>query len=83
MARIHKEVRWDHPASRGMVLQVHDQLVLDIHPSDWDKVDKVRKIMESVYPETNGIRLEVDVTWSERSFAEQDMKEEKEFVHAP
>jgi DNA polymerase-1 len=58
-----------------MVLQVHDQLVLDIHPDQFKDLGKVQEIMESTFPTMNGVRLTVDVSWSNKSLAERDMVE--------
>ncbi len=66
-----------HPllASRKskMVLQVHDQLLMDMYPQDFDLVPEIKKIMESVWS-MNGMDLLVDVEWSRTSFAERDME---------
>lgn len=64
-----------HPA----VLQVHDQLLLDIHPSKVGLVDDIKRAMESVWS-MNGMSLEVDIKWSDKSFAERDMYEWSEVV---
>jgi DNA polymerase-1 len=58
-----------------MVLQVHDQLLFDMHPADNVLVPKIKDIMENVWPEMNGMKLYVDVKWSDKSFAERDMYE--------
>ena len=56
-----------------MILQVHDQLVFDITPSQLHHVPRLKEIMESVW-EKEGMKLEVDVSWSNKSLAERDMK---------
>lgn len=56
-----------------MVLQVHDQLVFDMAPEEFVCIPRIKEIMESVW-EKNGMKLTVDVSWSERSLAERDMK---------
>ena len=55
-----------------MVLQVHDQLVFDMPPEHYQYIPEIKAIMERQW-EKNGMRLEVDVSWSARSFAERDM----------
>lgn len=58
-----------------MVLQVHDQILFEMPiEKARQKVETYKKIMEDVFPEMNGIRMEVDVTWSDKSFAERDMQ---------
>ena len=56
-----------------MILQVHDQLVFDITPSQLHHVPRLKEIMENVW-EKEGMKLEVDVSWSNKSLAERDMK---------
>jgi DNA polymerase-1 len=59
-----------------MFLQVHDQLLFDMEDEEkrvW--VPEIKRVMESIYPEMNGIRLSVDVKESRQSFAEIDMVE--------
>lgn len=58
-----------------MVLQVHDQLVFEMTPDDYHVIPKIKEIMENVWPEMNGMKLIVDVSWSDVSLAERDMKE--------
>lgn len=58
----------------GMVLQVHDQLVFDVHPSNFGKLTKIKEIMENAFPPMNGMRLTVDVSHSKVSLAERDME---------
>ncbi len=58
-----------------MVLQVHDQLVFDT-PKELIKptINIVKEIMENTFPTKNGMKLTVDVSMSEVSFAERDMR---------
>lgn len=55
------------------VAQVHDQLLLDVAMNRLDTIPEVVKLMEHAFPEKNGMRLKVDVSWSTKSFAERDM----------
>lgn len=67
-----------HPEIKGagirMQKQVHDQLLFQVPKDQIDKLPRVKEIMESVFPEKNGMRMKVDVSWSNKSFAEADMK---------
>lgn len=56
----------------SMVLQVHDQLVFDMHPSQFVHIPRIKEIMESIW-EKNGMRLAVDVEHSFVSFDSEDM----------
>lgn len=63
------------PGNYPMVLQVHDQLVFDLKESEAvEFAPKIKQIMENVFPETNGMRLAVDVTYSRESLADRGMK---------
>lgn len=57
-----------------MTKQVHDQLVFQVPKCQVDKMLGIPKIMEEVFPEKNGMRMKADMSWSDRSFAEADMK---------
>lgn len=56
-----------------MILQVHDQLVFDMTPDQFKYIPRIKEIMESIW-EMNGMKLTVDVSWSDKSLAERDMK---------
>lgn len=62
-------------SSEPIVLQIHDQLVFEC-PMEYARENVLRwkTTMENVFPEKNGIRMEVDITWSDKSLAERDMK---------
>ena len=57
-----------------MILQIHDQLVFDMEPSQFHLIPRIKEIMESVW-EKNGMRLEVDIKHSYVSLAERDLLE--------
>lgn len=69
MVRIAKEL-----PEVTMLLQVHDQLVFELEENELYKIKRIKEIMESVYHAKNGMKLTVDVSISERSLAEKDMK---------
>lgn len=59
--------------SLWMVLQVHDQLVFEMTDEELAHIPRIKQIMESVWTK-NGMVLEVDVSWSDKSLAERDMQ---------
>lgn len=67
MVRIHDEM----PELR-MILQVHDQLVFELAPSEYKYIPRIKEIMESVW-EKNGMKLAVDIEHSFVSFDSCDM----------
>lgn len=67
MVRIHNEL----PHLR-MVLQVHDQLVFELQPSELHHVPRIKEIMESIWSK-NGMSLTVDIEHSFKSFDSEDM----------
>lgn len=66
-----------YPEIRGTGIkiqkQVHDQLLFQWPDDQFDKIPRVKEIMENVFPEKNGMRMKVDVAYSKRSFAEAHM----------
>lgn len=59
-----------------IVLQVHDQLVLEVPHKDVRSVARVaQEKMSEVFPEKNGMKMAVDVRVSAKSFAERDMED--------
>jgi DNA polymerase-1 len=64
-----------HKTCINMRLQVHDQLLFDGPEEEIRKYyPQIKEIMESVYTGRNGIVLTIDSSYSEKSFAERDMK---------
>jgi DNA polymerase I-like protein with 3'-5' exonuclease and polymerase domains len=55
-----------------MVLQVHDSLDIEMHPDDFEHIPTIQKIMESVYPSFNGMKLTVSIEHSWKSLAKAD-----------
>lgn len=66
----------EHPelGKLWMVLQVHDQLVFELTDEEMKYIPLIKKTMEEVFPEMNGMKLSVDVSVSKRSLAEKDME---------
>jgi len=61
--------------SPGLLFPVHDELVCEFEKDDFHHIAVFKKIMESCYPSKNGIKLEVDVSYSFKSWAQRDMIE--------
>jgi DNA polymerase-1 len=63
MPQIHTLLK---PYKSNMLLQVHDELLFEIHKSELDLVDPIVNIMENVYRPFNGMKLTcgVDHSWS-------------------
>lgn len=55
-------------AESAMLLQVHDELLLEVPPNEADIILKVKDIMESVYPAQNGMKLTTSVEHSIKSW---------------
>jgi DNA polymerase-1 len=55
-----------------MVLQVHDEILFEVHESELDLVPKFKAIMESIYPARNGMKLVAEVEHSWKSWAARD-----------
>jgi DNA polymerase-1 len=55
-----------------MLLQVHDELLFEIHESELYLVPRLKEIMESVYKPRNGLRLTCSVDHSWRSWGTRD-----------
>ena len=55
-----------------MVLQVHDEILFEIHKTELDIIPEIKGIMESVYPSRKGIVLEASVEHSWKSWAARD-----------
>ena len=56
-----------------MVLQVHDELIFEVDPSEVEEKAKLYKgIMESAFPAKNGMTLTTEATYSTKSLAKRD-----------
>lgn len=60
----------------GLCLQIHDQLVWDV-PREWAKAyhQEIKEILENIWT-MNNMKLVVDMSWSDKSLAEEDMTKE-------
>lgn len=56
------------------VVQVHDQLIYETRSTGFDRLDFVVKSMEDAYPGLNGMKLKVDVAWSDKSMSNRDLQ---------
>jgi len=61
-------------ARSRMILQVHDEILFEVHKNEIDLVPELQKIMEDVYPGRNGMRLEGSVEWSAKSWSAKDKR---------
>jgi len=60
-------------ARSGLVLQVHDELVVEVHENECEKVAELQKYMEAAYTPQNGMELKVDVSFSKSSLAKREL----------
>ena len=56
-----------------MLIQVHDEIVFEVHKDDLDIVPKLQGIMEIIYPSYNGMKLTCGVEHSWVSWGKQDV----------
>ena len=74
MVRLDDYIRANRLKTR-MILQVHDEILFQVRRGEEHHVAAFQKIMESVYPGRNGIKLDCSVSYSTKSFAKWDMIE--------
>lgn len=70
MVRIQEEL-----GDVGMLLQIHDEILLSMSKDKFDLIPKIATIMEDVFLPTDGIKLTVDVDHSYKSWAKRDKVE--------
>lgn len=64
-----------------LILQVHDELVFEMPPNKFAVLPEIARVMESIYKPRNGLGLKIDMTYSFKSFAAEDMVScEREFI---
>ena len=71
MVQIDKYIR-EHSLKSRMLVQVHDELLFQVHKSELHHVESFKKIMEAVYPPKNGLYLTCSVEHSWKSWAKAD-----------
>lgn len=57
-----------------MILQVHDDIVTEMHDDERDIIPHMVRLMESVYKSQNGMRLTVEPQIGKHSLAKRDME---------
>lgn len=57
----------------NMLIQVHDEIVFEVHQEELHIVSKLQQIMEAVYPSYNGMKLTCGVEHSWVSWGKQDV----------
>lgn len=57
----------------NMIIQVHDEIVFEVHKDELDLVDNLQKIMENIYSPYNGMKLTCGVEHSWTSWGKQDV----------
>jgi DNA polymerase I-like protein with 3'-5' exonuclease and polymerase domains len=63
------------PYRSNMLIQVHDEIVFEIHKDELEIVDQLRLTMENVYQPRNGMKLTCGVEHSWVSWGKQDVRE--------
>ena len=58
-----------------MIIQVHDEIVFEVHKDELNIVDDLKKIMEDTYKPMNGMALTCGVEHSWVSWGKQDVVE--------
>jgi DNA polymerase I-like protein with 3'-5' exonuclease and polymerase domains len=69
MVRIHDLLKG---RKSSMLVQIHDEILLEVHGSERLLVPKIKEIMENVYLSKNNLRLTCGVEHSNVSFASID-----------
>jgi len=62
----------DKKTRSGIAIQVHDELVNEIHENEIELLPEIKKIMETVYPARNGMLLTAGIDHSFKSWAYRD-----------
>ena len=59
----------------SMLLNIHDELLFEMHPDDFDLLQKIKDVMESMYAAKNGMLLTVGFDHSHLSWGYWDKQE--------
>jgi len=59
----------------GMIIQVHDELLFEVHQDELDIVPGIRDAMKTIYKPMNGMLMDCSVEMSEVSWGKCDMRE--------
>lgn len=57
-----------------MLLQIHDELLFEIHRSELDIISQLKEIMENIYAPRNGMQMAVEISHSWNSWGNPDVK---------
>ena len=74
MVRIHELLK---NTRSSMILQVHDDIISEIHKDEMDLIPKIRNIMQGVYTPKNGLFLTASPQVSTKSWAYRDFEDFK------
>jgi DNA polymerase-1 len=61
-----------HDLRSRLLVQIHDELLFEIHESELHICKDLKKIMEDVYPSFNGLKLTCSIEHSWKSWAHKD-----------
>jgi DNA polymerase-1 len=62
------------PVRSKMVVQIHDDILHEIHMNELELVPKIKDIMENIYVPKNGMKLTVSPEISKNSWAYRDFE---------
>lgn len=67
-------------AKAGMLINVHDELLFEMHLDDLHLIPRIKEIMESVYLSDTGLKFTVGVEWSKKSWSWLDQEKDPPFA---
>lgn len=59
----------------GILAQVHDELLFEVHKDEMHLIPEFKRIMEAVYVPRNGLKLSASIEWSSKSWGRPDIVE--------
>lgn len=68
MLRLHDYLR---DKCSDMVLQVHDEIIFEVHKDELHIIDDLKEIMEGIYKPLNGLHLTCSVGYSFKSWGDK------------